>query len=198
MTTNWLRDLARTSLGDFEVSDELDRRLSELAEWAQLRSGTSFELLGLLAWKIERFVWRFHAWDLEPYDLDDVAQEAYLVFVDTIRRWAPRYVQGVSTGYLYYFLEVFPHWLASRVRRWRRRTRPPVVRLVRKPAAGATEMPEFCRNLSPEETTLVELRLRGGLSIPRAADEMGIARTTAYRRWNRILELGREYVREAG
>lgn len=198
MDTNWLRDLARTSLGDFEVSAELDEELSELAEWAQLREKTSLELLNLLAWKIERFVQRFRAWDLAPFDLDDVRQEAYIVFLATLRRWKPKYVDGAATGYLFYFLDVFPHWLASRVRRWRGPVRRPVVQLTHPSTPDDATISHFCRNLSPQESTLVELRLRRGLTIPRAAHQMGIARSTAYRRWNRILELGREYLREAG
>jgi DNA-directed RNA polymerase specialized sigma24 family protein len=200
--TNWLHDLARTSLGDFNTSSELDARLSALALRARTDDSASFELLGLLAWKIERFLRRFRAWDLAPFDLDDVAQEAYLAYLDTLRRWRPRYVAGRAAGYLYYFLSVFPHWVANRVRRWRRPARPSVVRHIQTPVGAAVPdtalLSDFCRNLSPQESTLVQLRIVRGLSIPHAATTMGIARRTAYRRWSHILEVGREFLREAG
>ncbi len=198
MATNWLRELARDSLGDFEATSALDSKLSDLAEWAQLRETTSLELLTCLAWKIERWVRRYRGWDLEPFDLDDVRQEAYLVFLATLRRWQPRYVNGAPTGYLYYFLDVFPRWLATRVRRWRGPSRPPVVRLVHPVNPESSALNDFCRNLDPRDTTLVELRLKRGLSVTHAANQMGIDRSTAYRRWNRILDLGRAYLRETG
>ena len=56
----------------------------------------------------------------------------------------------------------------------------------------------FCRNLSPPESSLVQLRVMRGFTIPHAARVLGIPRRTAYRRWHRILELGREYLREVG
>ncbi len=202
MQGNWLHDLATDSLGDFEVSDELDQRLSRLAIQSRSDEGKAFELFGLLAYKIERFVRRFRSWELHPFDLDDIVQESYLVFIDTLHRWVPHYVDGLLGGYLYYFLKVFPLWLANRVRGWKRITRQPIVRTIRTREAATTQdaanVDGFCRNLSLQDSTLVELRVLRGHSIPRAARTMGIARRTAYRRWHRILEMGREYLREAG
>lgn len=200
MATHWLRDLAQASTGDFDVTEAVDARLSAVAVEARACSVAAFDLLRLLAPKISRFVYRFRSWDLAPFDLDDVAQEAYLVYLDTLRRWTPRCVAGRPAGYLYYFLKVFPLWLGNRVRGWRRPARPPVVRHIQ-PAEHLDDgsvVTDFCHRLSHEDATLLRLRIIRGLSIPRAAQTMGIARRTAYRRWHRIRKIGEEYLREAG
>ncbi|MEZ4522196.1 MAG: sigma-70 family RNA polymerase sigma factor [Thermomicrobiales bacterium] len=200
MNTNWLTDLAKHSAGDFEATSEMDRELSALAVRAR-RDDARWRLFSELAWKIERFVLRFRSWDIEPFDLDDVVQESYLVFLETIRRWRHQSVGQPPSGYLYYFLDVFPLWLASAVRRWRRPARPAVVKRApnsSEDASDAAVIDEFCRNLGPQESTLLRLRVYNGLTVPHAARTMGLARRTAYRRWNRVLEVGRDYLGKAG
>ena len=200
MDTNWLKLLASDSSGDFDVTAQLDAELSRLALQARTNQEAAWTLLGSLSWKIQRFVNRFRAWDLAPFHLDDVVQEAYLVYLDTIQRWTPRDLDGEPTGYLYYFLKVFPLWLSNAVRRMRRPTLPPVIRAVAaRPAAHDDDtviINDFCRNLGNDEATLVRLRVAAGLSVPRAAKRMGLSRRTAYRRWERVVEAGREYMRE--
>ena len=202
-TTNWLQELARESLGDFEVTETIDLRLSGMAVRAWSDEGAAFDLLRMLAWKIARFVRRFRSWDIEPFDLDDVAQESYFVYLETLRRWMPNIKEGRPSGYLHYFLCVFPRWLGNAVRRWQRPARPPTVRVTEcqdgeEAIAAEAAIRGFCRNLSSEDAMLVQLRLVEGFSVPRAAQTMGIARRTAYRRWRRILVRGREYLREVG
>ena len=200
MDTNWLSDLASNSLGDFDVTEGLDIELSALAIRARYDEDIAWQLLERLAWKIVRFVRRFQYWDLDPFELDDVVQESYLVYRETLQRWRPRPVNGIATGYLYFFLKAFPHRLAEAVRRWRRPTRVPMIR-ERWNALATIEgsrVEDFCRNLAPEDATLLRLRLTRGLSVPLAAETMGLPRRTAYRRWHHILEMGREYLREAG
>lgn len=203
MNTNWLSDLAKQSLGDFEATVELDWELSYLARQARNDDEVSWQLFGLLAWKIERFVGRFRFWDLEPFDLDDVVQESCIVFLETVREWPPDYVDIRPTGFLYYFLKLFPLRLARRVRGWRRPARPALIRMVSSSMGSGNEsdraiVDEFCRNLDSLDATLLRLHLTKGLSVRRAADRMGLPRRTAYRRWRHILKLGREFLREAG
>ena len=129
MQGNWLHDLAADSLGNFEISDELDRRLSRLCDALPGATNRQCSIYsGNSPGRLSGLCVVFATGIFDPFDLDDVVQESYLVFVDTITRWLPHYVDGWPAGYLYYFLRVFPLWLANRVRGWKRRTRPPIVR----------------------------------------------------------------------
>lgn len=202
MPVNWLDALARASLGDFEVTPELDRDLSRRALLARHDSIEREALFGLLAFKVRRFALRYRGWNLGPWDLEDVEQEAYLVYIDTLRVWTPSEVGGEPAGYLCYFLSVFPHWLMNAVRAWtwpgaRTVTLLPDERRAVAKAADHSMVDDFCERLEPDEASLLRLRLVTGASLPDAAESMGIARRTAYRRWRHIVELGREYLREA-
>lgn len=209
-TTNWLATLATDSLGDFEISESLDRDLSLIAAGARSNPSERDELFTLLAAKVERFTMRFRYWDLTPWSFDDVLQLSYLVFVSTIERWKPRVPDATPAGYLYYFLSVFPLWLASEVSRLLGRSRPisfsldaqDTEDLEREPDVadldGAAIIDDLCERLTPIDARLLRLRVHTGQSIPQAARAVGLARRTAYRRWHNIVEIGREYLEEAG
>ncbi|MFW6074803.1 MAG: ECF-type sigma factor [Chloroflexota bacterium] len=210
-TTNWLATLADQSLGDFELSDALDHDLSSIAAGARHNPVERDELFTLLAAKIMRFAARFRYWDLQPWSFDDVLQISYLVYVATIERWRPRDCAcAVPRGYLYYFLSVYPLWLSSEVSRLLRRGRPLPASLERLEHEEEVErdqetadletaaiLDDLCRRLTPADARLLRVRVHTGKSIPQAADAVGLARRTAYRRWHNIVEIGREYLQEA-
>lgn len=203
MQVNWLSALARSSMGDFDATQEIDCDLSRRALLARVDEQERDALFGLLSWKIERFAGRYRRWRLDPWEIDDVVQETYLVYLETLWNWTPRYVDGGPAGYLFYFLCVYPNWLNNAIRQWRRSGARTVSLLpsdaeAMQVSAEQTIVDDFCKYLHAEEASLLRQRLATGASVPEAAEAIGIARRTAYRRWHRLVELGRAYLREAG
>lgn len=202
VSATWLSDYAERSLGDFEVTVELDRELSRLALTARDDCAVRERLFTLLAAKIQRFAARFRSWSLAPWTFEDVLQEVFPVFVDTIRRWRPRIEGGVPAGYLFYFLCVYPHWLCDVVMKLTGRRRPPVMAL-HEPSLAADPssfestveadllLDELCEELTDEEARLLRLRVTTDRSLPQIANQTGLARSTAYRRWHNIVQISR-------
>lgn len=203
MRQHWISTLAEHSLGNFEVTPDIDLRLSRLALEAQTSNAAREELLTLLAAKVERFAKRFSSWKLDPWEYDDVLQESYLIFTDTVQRWKPRYVSGEPVGFLYYFLAVYPLWLSTRIKRMTGRGRPQPVWLpddhdtVADPLSCEGEaladvvLDDVRSRLGDQAGALLRLRLVSGKSVTEAAQQAGISRRTAYRRWNTIIDLAR-------
>lgn len=131
----WLAGLGPDSLGDFELTPEIDADLSRRAIAAQHDPAERDHLFRLLAFKLHRYCQRFNRWILDPFEYDDVLQEAYLVFVDLLPAW--RHLDAVSgwtppnpaprsalsggsrepAGFGYYVADIFPLRLADRVNR---------------------------------------------------------------------------------
>src|SRR5690606_29662899 len=200
--TFWLGELANESLGNFASTPEIDRDFSARALLARDDPDEAWQLFRLLAWKIERFVRRYRHWRLAPWELADIVQETYPLFLKTLKRWEPRYVDGEPAGYLYYFLAVYPRWLQNATRQWLRHNRRNVRFLPETDTRVAPDeyraiVNDFCAHLSAQEASLLRLRLATGATIPRAALALGIRRHRAYIAWNNIVQLGHEYMREA-
>lgn len=203
MCQYWIDTLVPDSLGDFEVTTELDLRLSRLALAGRTDLAARDELLMLLAAKIERFVRRFRHWSLGIWEYGDVLQEAWLTFLDTIHRWRPRRVDGNPAGYLYYFLAIYRLWLSRRVTRLLRRGYPPEETLPddqeRMADSGTPESDAMIINLldrvrdrlGEQAGEMLHLRLVGDRSVPEIALATGIPRRTAYRRWSTIVDFTR-------
>ena len=204
MRQHWIDTLVPDSLGDFEATPELDLRLSRLALDARDCRAARDELFTLLAAKVRRFARRFQYWSLGLWEYDDVLQEAWLTFIDTINRWTPRYVGGEPAGYLYYFLAVYRLWLSQRVTRLLHRGRPTVYALPDDrddivPDTASHEDDAIVINLvdrvrsqlGEQAGEMLQLRLVNGKSVTEIAHATGIPRRTAYRRWSTIVSFTR-------
>lgn len=206
----WLTTVAGQSLGNFEATPELDRDLSRRALAARADVSERDALYVLLATKIERFAARFRYWRLEPFTMEDVHQETYLVFAEIVGSWSPRYEAGGPFGFLYFFLKIYPLRLSDAVSHMtgRRQTTPialpdgdrdpPDHALPEGEAIAGTIVDDLCARLTTEQAKMLRLRVVTGQSLPRVARELGLARRTAYRRWHNIIEIGRRYWEEAG
>src|SRR5690606_27972918 len=84
MQTFWLGELANESLGNFASTPEIDRDFSARALLARDDPDEAWQLFRLLAWKIERFVRRYRHWRLAPWELADIVQETYPLFLKTL------------------------------------------------------------------------------------------------------------------
>lgn len=204
MCQYWIDTLVPDSLGDFEVTPELDLRLSRLALEGRRDAAARDELLTLLAAKIERFARRFRHWSLGIWEYGDVLQEAWLAFLDTIHRWRPRGTDGNPAGYLYYFLAVYRLWLSRRVTRLLRRGYPPEEALPddQEHTPNRDDTPESDAmiinlldrvrdRLGDQAGEMLHLRLVADRSVPEIALATGIPRRTAYRRWSTIVDFTR-------
>src|SRR4051812_7392829 len=86
---DWLTDLARRSLGDFDLTPEIDADLSRRALAARTDPDERNALFVLLAYKVRRFSMRFMRWHLAPWEPADVLQETWLTFVELLESWTP-------------------------------------------------------------------------------------------------------------
>lgn len=197
---DWLSLLSVASLGDFPLTSEIDADLSRRALLARDDPAARDQLFVLLAFKINRFCSRFRRWNLRPWEIDDVRQEAYLAFVDVVHGWRPIPGGDTQAGFGYYFFHVYPLRLTDRVRRVvrTRRGRPSPTTWT---AAGderhdPTEMErdvealtfiiEMSARLDAEDARIMLLHAAGDLSRDEIAARTGISRRTVYRRWRGI------------
>jgi RNA polymerase sigma factor (sigma-70 family) len=207
---DWPSVFARVSLGDFELTPALDADLSAQALRAQNVALARDELFVRLSGKIMRFAARFDSWDIAPFDADDVRQECYLVYLETVRRWRP-IDPVVPSGFGAWFLRVFPLWLAHRVARLRgsrrAQTTPLSAAHAEQPDAAAgmvdSELThavfELCARVSASDCRIVRLRV-AGLPAHAVADRLGISRRTVQRSLARVVRLTRVewHERDAG
>jgi RNA polymerase sigma factor (sigma-70 family) len=198
---DWPSVFAYVSLGDFELTAALDADLSAHALRAQRDALARDELFVRLSGKITRFAARFDSWDIAPFDADDVRQECYLVFIETLRRWQPA-DHSAPTGYGAWFLSVFPRWLANSVARLRGRRRALTMPL----SAAHAEQPDpaadmvdrelaqalaaLCGRISANDCHIVRLRV-AGLPAHAVADRLGVSRRTVQRGLARVVRLTR-------
>ncbi|CAN5205166.1 hypothetical protein BH23CHL1_BH23CHL1_24250 [soil metagenome] len=206
MRQHWISALAERSLGNFEATADIDRRLSRLALDARASNESRDELFTLLATKVERFARRFRPWTLDPWEYDDVLQESYLIFINVVERWTPRYVDDEPAGFVYYFFAVYPLWLSTCVKRMSGRGARGGVIAVPLPeeyelsadsvsceaeALTLAILDDVHSQLGEQAGALLHLRLVTGKSVTEAARQAGIPRRTAYRRWSTIVEFAR-------
>jgi RNA polymerase sigma factor (sigma-70 family) len=132
--------------------------------------------------------------DGRPWELDDLRQEAWLVFSDVIVDW------NGKGSFVRYATAYFPWRLRNAIRR----LGPPRLRAPHAAAAGlAAEfgplldaeveslMTAIMRALSPADASVLELRMAEGLSLTGIARRLGITRRTVNRRWARIRRVAR-------
>lgn len=173
-----LTALARQArLGDHEARELLWRVFAPRLEPALRRVGRMVYQPGW-AWRDER-----------PWALDDLRQEAWLVFAELIADW-----NGEGS-----FVPYITAYFSWRLRRALRRLAPPRSRvplsLIAGPPAVAQELPESEREallasidaaLPAHEATILRLRVRDDLSWPTIARRLGLSRRTLSRRWKHI------------
>ena len=202
---DWPQAFARASLGDFELTPALDAELSARALQARGDSDARDALFLELAGKTTRFAGRFERWNLQPFEHDDVLQESYLAFLDTLRGWRP-IDHATPTGFGAWFLSVYPRRLARRVARLAGRR---LAMLPFLPEADIRPDPDaseagvidamvwdaLLTQLRPRDRAIARLRARG---VPAAeiATATGISRRGVHRRLAVIAAIGRATVEE--
>jgi len=209
LTHDWLSPLSRESLGDFALTPEIDADLSSRALRSQHDPAERDVLFSLLAMKINRFCARFRRWNLRPWEIDDVRQEAYVTFVDVLNGWRPIPGTDSPSGFSYYFMRVYPGRLNDRVvgivGTRRGRPTPSAWHEERDDRVDPDEMErdietlayimDLSASLDAANAKILLLRAADDLTPDDIAAQTGISRRTYYRRWQGIADTIR---REAG
>lgn len=152
--------------------------------------------------RCERLAWRL-GWtrrDGRPWELDDLRQEAWLVFAALIMDWG-------GEGSVVPYLMAHFSW---RLRTVTRRLGPPRGRIVL--VSSPVEAPAECGDLgdieadelraellaalSPGDAAVLHLRVELGASWGDVACQLGVSRRTIARRWARIRRVTREMLGE--
>jgi len=205
---HWLSELARHSLGDFELTPEIDADLSCRAVTARDDRAERDALFVLLAMKMHRFCSRFRRWSLFPWELADVTQETYLVFVTLLESWQPLEGNGGPAGFGYYFVQVFPRRLSDRVNalvetRKRHGAALPLQYVpetdertapgkLEEEAETAAIIAAICGRLNAADAMVFQLAATTELPRDNIASFANISRRTLYRRWPEIVSIARE------
>lgn len=139
--------------------------------------------------------------DGQPWVLDDLRQEAFLVFSDLTLNWddTGSYIPYVTTHF------------AWRLRMAARRLEPH--RQVT-PHVDMPDLPTLCREmldveylalldaiavrLSPADVMVLELRVREGRALSDIASQLGVPRRTIIRRWEHICTVVNEVLNQPG
>jgi DNA-directed RNA polymerase specialized sigma24 family protein len=209
---HWIDTLLPNSLGNFEMTAEIDHDLTRRALAARDDLTERDALFTLLAAKTARFAARFSRWSLRPWEYDDVLQECWLAFDDLLRTWQPLDSSHGPAGFGYYYLRVFPNRLYDRTttmlyeRRGTPLTLPWDPRLNDRPdpdnvlseVVSAALLTDLCGRLNAVDSTLLLRKIDSYRETQQVAAAAGISRRTFYRRWSHIVSIARELLREAG
>ena len=177
------------SLGDFDLTPDLDAYLSALATRAKTDPAARNTLYAALHFKIIRFVRRYRYHDrLVICDVDDVAQEAFLVFCDIVQSWPG------EESFLGYFLSRFSWRLTRAVdvieRGWSASRLLPLASLGESvpplDPADLFTLAEIGAGLCPQDRAVLELHIGHDLRLTEVARVLGIHRRTVSRAWQRI------------
>lgn len=184
--------LPSTSLGDFDPTPDLEAHLFALAMRAKVDRAARDALYDALAFKIDRFVRRYR-YRLNQFvicDLDDVAQEAFIVFCDLVESWPGQ------QSFLGYFFSRFP-WRLARAVDIIERGRS-VTRLVSFDEVGEVLAPpdsddlfileEIGAGLSPRDRALLELHIGYRMHLSEVGRVLGGHPRGIYRAWDRIVD----------
>jgi RNA polymerase sigma factor (sigma-70 family) len=185
------------SLGDFNATPELDELLGALARRARHDPLARNALYGLLDYKIERFARRYRYRDhpVNAWNIDDVGQEAFLVFCDIVERWPG------ERSFLGFFFSRFPWRLSRRVknleRGWSRLHALPYETVSEAEAtdpetSDALLLAEVAAGRDARDRALLDLRAIQGMTARDTAQVLQIHPRHVQRLWSRIIEDLRE------
>ncbi|HUZ02253.1 MAG TPA: sigma-70 family RNA polymerase sigma factor [Thermomicrobiaceae bacterium] len=190
------------SLGDFDPTPDLDARLNTLALRARTDPAARNALYAALSFKIARFVrhYRYRVERLHACDLEDIAQEGFIVFCDLVQSWPGQ------ESFLGYFFSRFPWRLARAIDQLERGW--PADRLQPLPVPGdaTPDMPRMPRilhtppdpadlfllselgaGLDPRSRSVLELHIGYGLHLSEIARLLGIRQRAMYSLWDHLL-----------
>lgn len=182
------------SLGDFEPTPDIEAWLAALALEAKTDPDARNALYQALSFKIGRFVrrYRYRERPLSICDLEDVAQEAFVVFCTLVERWPGQ------ESFLGYFFSRFPWRLARAIDVIERGSSAARVYSLTEAdeilATAARVEPddlfalaEIGAGLAPRDRAVLELHIGQRLHLREAAIVLGISPRTVYRAWARIV-----------
>ncbi|MDI3341764.1 MAG: sigma-70 family RNA polymerase sigma factor [Sphaerobacter sp.] len=180
------------SLGDFNPTPGLDALISTLARRAKTDPAARNALYRALGYKIYRFVrrYRYRTDRLVICDLEDVAQEAFVVLCDLVAAWPGQ------ESFLGYFFSRFPWRLARAIdvaeRGWSAARLTPLDDLETARTLAPVDpddlfaLAEIGAGLDPRDRVVLELHIGYRLHLREVAHLLGVHPQTVYRAWARI------------
>lgn len=206
MDTTWLKTFADAAPA--RITTDPQQRLSRRALAARTSPAERDALFADLSATLARWVWPYRGWLLAPWEFDDVVQESYLAFIDTLDLWCQRVRQGpngrLEPDFLRYLLRTYPLRLIDRVQA-----------LVDSadaqrmdPYSLDAEIPDpwtadadvrarmlidaICARLHPRDALTFRLVVSSGYALRALARRTGENPRTIYHRWARIIATARE------
>jgi RNA polymerase sigma factor (sigma-70 family) len=185
------------SLGDFEVTDEIEARINALARRARDDVASRNALYEALSFKIARFArrcsYRLNVPEMTVCQPDDVGQEAFLIFCDLVEQWPG------NGSFLSFFLSVFPKRLSRAVDVLERGCtirrdlqRQMLESLARDEygldAEAESLLVELGGGLSPRERLVLELHVIHDLPMRQVGRILGLHVRTVFRIWQQLAE----------
>lgn len=180
------------------VPDDIDRALTAAASAAKRGDLASRDaLFGAVEPRVSRVVRRcaalMHCRRGGVVEPDDIAQEAFLVFLAVLDRWPER------GSFVAYFLAAFPHELRHAARRltWSRTRETPLGTAASEAliddgtAAGEAAMAmlvDLANSLGEPDRSILLRRVRDGAPMAAIARELGISRRSVQRHWTRLVQ----------
>jgi len=180
------------SLGDFDPTPNLDTLITTLARRAKEDPAARNVLYRALGFKVQRFVRRYHrrAERLVICDLEDITQEAFVVFCDLVAAWPGQ------ESFLGYFFSRFPWRLARAIdiieRGWSAARLTPLDDLDTARSIAPLDpddlfaLAEIGAGLDPRDRMVLELHIGYRLHLREVAHVLGVHPQTVYRAWARI------------
>lgn len=213
-TPYWLRDLESHSLGYITLTPEAEQHFSRRALAGRGKPAERDALFAELGAHVAHSVRRYRGWNLAPWDLDDVAQESYLAFIDLHQRWL-RQVRlapdgSAQPGFGYYILRLLPLRLDDRVDALRGVSHahlldptpidildePPDPRPLDDDQHTRDLITSICHRLPARDAVTFRQVIAAGYSVRTVARRTGVHPRTLYSRWARITRVARDVVRD--
>lgn len=170
---------------DFDLSPSLEAVINDLARDAKHNAAARNALYWLLAFKLARFCGPLRRRWLVVGDIDEMGQEAFLVYVQLVDDWTG------AGSFARFFLGFARFRLLHVVERWERRARRAVPLDESAAGAAADDLTgvDLLAGLGPlglEEAELLRVRVVEDLPIEVAAGLLHLSERTAFRRWGAV------------
>lgn len=188
----------------WQIAAEDDRWLGQLARAAQRGDKIARDMLwDAIGHRLVSLA-RRSAWFLPEPEREDIAQEAFPLFLTLVQEWES--AAATDTGFARYLFGVFRARIRNVIRDGMRAcTLAPTIardsvalmedeRFTAYGMENAVDLASFLASLSPHEQQILHLRTVEEVSMEQVAARLGVTSRSASRTWNSILKRFRWFI----